>query len=117
MTILNQDRKALLHQQRGIKNNQAKTQRQHIVTRTDFEKVSNPLLRDWEIMSALNGLARGFFLGDAWVSSRNSPSRDVDPSRLRSLAQPEPSVWNTLEDDVNKMLVSQIRRDLDWREG
>jgi hypothetical protein len=61
MTILNQDRKALLHQQRGIKNNQAKTQRQHIVTRTDFEKVSNPLLRDWEIMSALNGLARGFF--------------------------------------------------------
>jgi hypothetical protein len=67
-------------------------------------------------MSALNGLARGFF-GDAWVSSRNSPSRDVDPSRLHSLAQPEPSVWNTLEDDVNKMLVSQIRRDLDWREG
>ena len=45
-------------------------------------------------------------------SSSNSPSQDADLVQLRSMAQQEPLVWNVLEDDVSKMLVSRIPRDL-----
>ena len=61
-TILYQDCEALLHQQSGIKDNQAKTQRQYIVTRPDLEEISNSFLRDGEIMSAFDGW-HGFFGG------------------------------------------------------
>lgn len=43
-TILCQDGQALLHQERSIEDNQAKTQREDIVAGANFEKVADPLL-------------------------------------------------------------------------
>ena len=44
LTILYQDREALLDQKGSVKDDQSKAQRQHIVTRPHSQKVSNTLL-------------------------------------------------------------------------
>lgn len=44
LTILDEDGQALLDQKCGIKDDQAEAQRQHVVTRSDLQEVSDSLL-------------------------------------------------------------------------
>ena len=44
LTILNEDGEAVLHQKRGVEDDQAKAQGQHVVTGADFEEVSYAFL-------------------------------------------------------------------------
>lgn len=63
LTILRQDIETTLDQQCGVEDDQPEAQREHVVAGTDFEELSNPMLREKRMLRQHTGLSCGGWAG------------------------------------------------------